>query len=101
MEIVSYDNSTSKISKRKSTPKRRDTTNVQKDSTLQVSPGPSHDLTPDDEIAKARSKEGKRRVKKVGPGGFTNQCTRSLLGGQGTIPVPTTPVRKVPYLLKG
>ena len=33
-----YD-STHKISKRKSTPKKRDTTNIQKDSTLQVSPG--------------------------------------------------------------
>ena len=51
-------------------PKKRDTINVQKDSTLQVSPGPSHDLTPDDGITKAKGKVWKRRVKKVGPGGI-------------------------------
>ena len=58
------------ISKRKSTPKKRQSVDVQKDRTLHVSPGPSHDLIRDDEITKARSKEGKRKVKKVGPGGI-------------------------------
>ena len=50
--------------------KKGDTHDVQDDSTLKLSPGPSHDLTPEKEITKARSKEGKRKVKKVGPGGI-------------------------------
>ena len=87
--------------KKKTTPIKRDTHDVQDDSTLKLSPGPSHDPTPDKEITKARSKEGKRKVKKVGPGGFLNQCTRCLLWGQGIIPAPMTPVRKLLYLLKG
>ena len=64
------DDGTSKISKRKSTPKKWETSDVQKDSTLHVSPGPSHDLIKEDEITKARSKEGKSKVKKVGLGGI-------------------------------
>ena len=56
-----HDNdSTQKISKRKSTPKKRDSTDVQKDTSLEVSPGPSHNLTPDTEITKVRSKDGKK-----------------------------------------
>ena len=59
---------TQKISKRKSTPKQRDSTDVQKDTSLEVSPGPSHDLTPDAEITKVRSKDGEKKVKKWGWG---------------------------------
>ena len=55
------------ISKRKSTLKKWETSDVQ-DSTLSVSPGPSQDLIRDDEITKARMKEGKRKLKKVGWG---------------------------------
>ena len=91
------DDSTCKISKRKSTPKKRDSIDIQKDTSLEVSPGPSHDLTPDTEITKARSKDGK----KMGLGRFLNQCTRHLLLGSGTIPAPMTPARKLLYPLKG
>ena len=38
------DDRTQKISKRKSTPKKWETSDLQADSTLHVSPGPSHDL---------------------------------------------------------
>ena len=56
-----------KFQKEKLHPKR-ETSNIQEDSTLHVSPGPSHDLIRDNDITKARSKVGKRKVKKVGPG---------------------------------
>ena len=61
---------------------KRDTTNIQKDSTLQVSPGPLHDLTPDDKTTKARSKEGKRRVKKVGLGDSQTSVPDLFQGGK-------------------
>ena len=95
------DDSTQKISKRKSTPKKRDSTDIQNDTSLEVSPGPFHDLTPDTEITEVRSKDGEKKVKKVGLGGFLNHCARHLLLGSGTIPAPMTPARKLLYPLKG
>ena len=89
-----------KFQKEKLHPKR-ETSNVQQDSTLHVSPGPSHDLIRDDEITKARSKEGKRKVKKVGPGGYRSQSTKHHLRGQGIMLAPTSPVKKWLCLLRG
>ena len=59
-----------KFQKENQHPKKRESVDVQQDSTSHVSPGPSQDLIRDDKIIKARSKEGKRKVKKVGPGGI-------------------------------
>ena len=63
------DDGTQKISKRKSTPKKGENVDVQQDSDLHVSPGPSQDLIWDDEIIQAGSKAGKRKVKKWGDPG--------------------------------
>ena len=72
------DDRTDQISKRK-----KNTCDVQEDTTLKVSPGPSHDLVKDEELAKARSKEGKRKVKKVGPGGILKPvCQTSSTGAR-------------------
>ena len=57
------DNQTRKIRKKKTTPKKRETVNIQHDKDLEKS-GPSQDLTPDEQLTKARSKEGKRKSKK-------------------------------------
>ena len=86
------DDGTSKISKEKSTPMKRETSNVQEASTLHISPGPSHDLIRDDKITKARSKEGKRKVKKVGLGGYWSQSAKHHLLGQGIMLAPMSPV---------
>ena len=61
------DNRTQKISKRKSTLKKWETSDIQKDTTLNVSPGPPHDLIRDNEITKQRVKKkgeesGARRI---------------------------------------
>ena len=82
------DNSTHKISKRKSIPNKRDTTDVQKDSTLQASPGPLHDLTPDDKITKARGKERKRRVKNMGLGADSQTSVPDLFYGGKVLFLP-------------
>ena len=95
------DDRTQKISKRKSTPKKWEIRDVQKDSTLNVSPGPSHDLIRDDKIIKARSKEGKRKVKKVGMGGYLSQSAKHHLLGQGIMLAPMSPVKKQLCLLRG
>ena len=78
-----------------------ETSDVQKDSTLHVSPGPSHDLIRDDKITKARSKEGKSRVKKVGPGGYWSQSAKHHLLRQGIMLAPMSPVKKRLCLLRG
>ena len=95
------DDGTQKISKRKSTPKNQETSDVQADSTLHVSPGLSNDLIRDNKITKARSKEGKGKVKKVGLGGYLSQSTKHHLLGQGTMLAPTSPVKKQLCLLRG
>ena len=56
------------LKEKKTTPKKGTHVMYQEDTTLKVSPGSSHDLVKDEVLAKARSKEGKRKVKKVGPG---------------------------------
>ena len=61
---------------------KKEATDVQKDSTLQVSPGPLHDLTPDDKITKARSKEGKRRIKQWGWGNSQTGVPDLFYGGK-------------------
>ena len=71
------------------------------DSSLAQEPGPSHDLTPDKDIAKARKKDGKRKVKKVGQGVFWNQFGKHRQWGQGTTPAPMSHARKQLYPLKG
>ena len=85
-----------KFPKEKNNTKKRDTHDVQADSTLKLSLGPSHDLTAGVEITKARSK-----VKKVGPGGYLNQSAKHHLLGQGTMPAPMSPVRKQLCQLRG
>ena len=77
------DDRTCQISKRKkTTPKKRDTCDIQEDTTLKVSPGPPHDLVKDEELAKARSKEGKRKVKKVGPGDTQSSLPNIIYWGK-------------------
>ena len=45
--------------------------------------GPSQDLTPDEQLTKARSKEGKGKVKKVGPWGILEPvCQTSSTGAR-------------------
>ena len=62
---------------------KRESVDIQQDSTLHVSPGPSHDLIRDDEITKVRSKEGKRMVKKLGLGGILEPvCQTSSIGAR-------------------
>ena len=77
------------------------TADVQTDSSLAQDPGPSHDLTPDDEIVKARKKGGKSKVKKVGLGVFWNQFGKHQKQGKGTTPAPMSHARKQLYPLKG
>ena len=95
------DDTRCKISKRKVTPKKRDSTDVQTDASLIVQEGPSHNLTEDSEIIKGKHKGGKQKVKKVGLGVFWNLCIRNLQKGQGIIPAPMTPARKLLCPLRG
>ena len=90
-----------KFTKEKTTPKNRDTCDIQEDTTLKVSPGPSHDLVKDEGLAKVRSKEEKRKVKKEGLGGYSNQSAKHHLLGQGTMPAPMSPLRKWLCQLRG
>ena len=90
-----------KISKRKSIPKKWETSNIQNDSTLNISPGPSHDLIRDDEITKARSKEGKRKVKKVGPGGILEPVCQTSSTGVRYYACPYEPCEEMVVSIEG
>ena len=95
------DDSTQKISKRKSTPKKRDSTDIQKDTSLQVSPGPFHDLTPDTEITEVRSKNGEKKVKKVGLGGILEPVRKTSSAGVRYYSCPYDPCEETTVSIEG
>ena len=71
------------------------------DSTLHVSPGPSHDLIRDDEITKARSKERKRKVKKVGSRGILEPVHQTSSTGARYYTCPYEPCEETVVSIEG
>ena len=92
--------STQKISKRKYTPKKRDSRDIQKDTSLEVFPGPSHDLTPDAEITKARSKDGKKG-KKSGTKGILEPVCKTSSAGVRYYSCPCDPCKETTVSIEG
>ena len=90
-----------KIQKENVHPKKGRLRDMQKDSTLNVSPGPSHDLIRDDEITKARSKEGKRKVKKVGPGEILEPVHQTSSTGARYYACPYQPCEETVVSIEG
>ena len=95
------DDGTQKIPKGKSTPKKWQTSNIQKDSTLNVSPGPSHNLIRDDKVTKARSKKGKRKVKKVGLEGILEPVHQISSTGARYYTCPYEPCEETVVSIEG
>ena len=90
-----------KFPKEKKNTKKRDTCHVHENTTLKVSPGPSHDLVKDEELAKARSKEGKRKVKKVGPGGILKPVCQTSSAGPRYYACPYEPCEETVVSIEG
>ena len=71
------------------------------DSSLAQEPGPSHDLTPDKDIAKARKKDGKRKVKKVGLGGILEPVWEISAMGTRYYSCPYEPCQETVISIEG
>ena len=66
-----------------------------------VSPGPSHDLIRNNKITKARSKEGKRKMKKVGLGGILEPVGQTSSTGARYYPCPYEPCEEMVVSIEG